>query len=135
MKTTGTSRNKHTDRIIFPIFDRAKSIGIETRNIVFILSVGNWNFLDVYVSFLFNFDHVDVNHSLRFIIIIQNYWSKLNENYLFLTFRLHSVFKDFGWLMNCEENKIENSITFLKVLILYIRMVKVVQYNLFQIKR
>ena len=40
MKTTGTSRNKHTDRIIFPIFDRAKSVGIETRNIVYILSVG-----------------------------------------------------------------------------------------------
>ncbi len=72
MKTTGTSRNKHTDRIIFPIFDRAKSVGIETRNIVFILSVGNWNFLDVYVSFLFNFDHVIVlvmNKNISIIVV------------------------------------------------------------------
>ena len=40
MKTTGTSRSKHTDSNILPCFDRAKSVGIVTRNIVNILSVG-----------------------------------------------------------------------------------------------
>ncbi len=40
MKTTGSSRTKHIINASLPIFDRAKSVGIEILNMVYILSVG-----------------------------------------------------------------------------------------------
>lgn len=37
MKTTGSSRTKHIINTSLPIFDKAKSVGIEILNMVYIL--------------------------------------------------------------------------------------------------